>query len=45
MKNKMSFVSIEILIQVAISAETIGFLTDIVPGLAARPDKADLIFQ
>ncbi|MGD1713956.1 hypothetical protein [Hydrocoleum sp. CS-953] len=37
--------SIEVLIKGGISGKIMGFLTDIVPTLAARPEKADLIFQ
>ncbi len=41
----MSLVSIEILIEGAISGNLVSFPTDTVPALAARPDQADLIFQ
>ncbi|MGD1704373.1 L-threonylcarbamoyladenylate synthase [Dapis sp. BLCC M229] len=41
----MSLVSIETLIKGAISGNLVSFPTDTVPALAARPDKADLIFQ
>lgn len=38
------FVSIDTLIQGAISGNLVSFPTDTVPALAARPDRADLIF-
>ena len=41
----MSLVPIDILIEGAISGSLVSFPTDTVPALAARPDKADLIFQ
>ncbi len=41
----MSLRSVETLVQGAISGNLISFPTDTVPALAARPDKADLIFQ
>ena len=41
----MSLVSIEFLIEGAISGNLVSFPTDTVPALAARPDRADLIFQ
>jgi len=41
----MNLVPIETLIEGAISGSIISFPTDTVPALAARPDKADLIFQ
>lgn len=41
----MVFVSIDILIQGAISGNLVSFPTDTVPALAARPDRAELIFQ
>ena len=46
MKNKnMNLVPIETLIEGAISGKIVSFPTDTVPALAARPDRADLIFQ
>ena len=41
----MSLVCIETLIEGAISGRVVSFPTDTVPALAARPDKADLIFE
>ncbi|MEB3341316.1 L-threonylcarbamoyladenylate synthase [Okeania sp.] len=41
----MNLVSIEILIEGAISGNLVSFPTDTVPALAARPDRADLIFE
>lgn len=40
----MSLVSIESLIQGAISGNLVSFPTDTVPALATRPDRAELIF-
>ena len=41
----MRLVSIETLIEGAISGNLVSFPTDTVPALAARPDRANLIFQ
>ena len=41
----MSLVCIETLIEGAISGRVVSFPTETVPALAARPDKADLIFE
>ncbi|NES66435.1 MAG: Sua5/YciO/YrdC/YwlC family protein, partial [Okeania sp. SIO2D1] len=41
----MNLVSIETLIEGAVSGNLVSFPTDTVPALAALPQKADLIFQ